>query len=325
MSLPSTSVRLPSYPVQIGYDDRLLTLGSCFADVLGDWLRNRHFQVSVNPTGALYFPLAVTSLLREALEPIEDNTKWEICHDGIWSDLRLHSKWSHQSREALQTNRAMLMHSLGDTIRQSTWLIITWGTAYYYYHKSLEHFVANCHKLPGTYFEKRLATLDALQQSVYEDLQAIRKYQPNLRILLTVSPVRHLKDGLSENSISKATLRLLSHQLTSSLEHCYYFPSYEILVDELRDYRFYASDMIHPSETASELIASRFASCFFSEQTSEWSQQWADFYTALHHKPRFNNTPSYFAWIEHLHSRLSVLSDHFEVEKEYTLIKQLSA
>lgn len=325
MSLPYTPVRIESYPVQIGYNDRLLTVGSCFADVLGQWLQHRRFQVVANPTGALYYPAAVTSLLRAALEPTGDHKEWEVEHEGVWSDLRLHSKWSHPDLATLRRNRDTMLQDLADSIRQSTWLVLTWGTAFYFRHKALAKPVANCHKLPGFLFDKHLATPDALYHSVHEDFRIIRKHQPHLRILLTVSPVRHIKDGLTSNCLSKATLRILCNQLTDSLSDCYYFPAYELQIDELRDYRFYASDMIHPSETASDWIASKFGESFFSEQTTLWAEQWASFRTALMHKPHFKQTPSFEAWIEHLRNKLLLLSAQFDVEEELTMIEHLSS
>lgn len=280
-----THVPLPEYPFRITYQDHLLSLGSCFAEHIGQRLADHHFYSLLNPYGILYNPASIAQGLQRLLQdaPFQQSGLFE--HQGLWHSFFHHGAFSHPGREeALAKINAAYRRAQGFLLTANR-MVVTLGTARVFVYRSSGEVVANCHKMPGTAFErKRLSPRDviaALEPVLYE----LKNRQPELEIIFTVSPVRHIRDGLMENQRSKATLLLAAAELCEQLPFAHYFPSYEIMMDELRDYRYYAPDMIHPSEVAVGLIWERFAQAFFDEDTRLLLQRIAKVIAASRHRP----------------------------------------
>ena len=242
-----TSVDIAPSPKKIAYNDKILLLGSCFADNIGTKFGEYYFQTTVNPYGTLYNPASIAKAISGIGNGVSDIGIVE--HNGLWHSLSHHGSFSRADKEDLVRACEQSRVQLREALQQASIMIITFGTAWVYEYE--DKVVANCHKLPANRFVRRRMTVD----EIVEIWQPILAAMPDKHWIFTVSPIRHVKDGLHENQISKAILlqavdRLTAKQLDSPIGGLSYFPSYEIMLDELRDYRFYAEDMVHPSQVA---------------------------------------------------------------------------
>lgn len=242
-----TRILLPKARFSFSYEDRVVMMGSCFAENIGRKLEENKFSVDINPFGTLYNPASVAEGLRMLLRPERFTSGDLFRHEGVYHSFTHHSRFSAPSEEECLDHINSRLSQSSDFLRKATRLVITLGTAFVYRLKSDGRIVSNCHKLPEKMFDRqRLST-----QEIVEDwkplLLALWEQNPALKILFTVSPIRHWKDGAHENQLSKATLLLATDALQKDYPgRIAYFPAYEILMDELRDYRFYADDMLLP-------------------------------------------------------------------------------
>lgn len=258
----------------------VLSIGSCFAENMGKRMENLPLQILNQPFGTLFHPNAILKALQtDKLSSIE-----LVNQQGIWLHPDYHSSLCAADPSDLMDLIQQRQQSVKKSLTQCQFLLITWGTAYYYWDKKLKRPIANCHKQAAISFEKRISTPDEIIKSYQDFIQKIIKKNPDLRIILTVSPVRHTKDGIPENSVSKAILRIAAEALKKNHPQVEYFPAYEIMMDELRDYRFYASDMIHPNETAEEYIWQKFTSSYFSQDLLHIEKKWKAVYQTLGHQ-----------------------------------------
>ena len=258
-----TSVDIAPSARQIGYGDKILLLGSCFADNIGAKFAEHYFQATVNPFGTLYNPASIAAAITNV------GNSQLVEHNGLWHSMMHHGAFSGKDKEEVFTrceqSRALLQRAL----KEASTVVVTFGTAWVYEIEG--QVVANCHKLPANRFTRRCLTVD----EIVEMWQPIVASMPDKHWIFTVSPIRHVKDGLHANQISKAILLQAVDQLGQS-----YFPSYEIMMDELRDYRFYAEDMVHPSAVAVEYIWQRFVDTYMNKDTQTemrvLNQLWRD-------------------------------------------------
>ena len=252
---------------QIGYEDRILMLGSCFADEMGEQMHRRGLHVTSNPFGTLYNPLSIAQAIN--LQISESSNLPMINHDGLWHSMAHHGAFSRPNKEDAEQAVRGSIEAMQNALAEATVVIVTFGSAWVYEMEG--QIVANCHKMPESYFSRRRLSVD----EIVEAWRPIVDRYPDKHWLFTVSPIRHIRDGLHENQLSKATLLMAVEQLTS-LEGrsggVSYFPSYEIVLDELRDYRFYADDLVHPSSLAVNYIWERFTEVFCTPQTRNQMQ-----------------------------------------------------
>ena len=258
-----TTVDIKPSKWQIGYEDKILLLGSCFSDEIGAQMMQRHLCVTCNPFGTLYNPLSIAQAMqmKELPELVQ--------HDGLWHSMAHHGSFSRADKSEAELAIRQSIETMQQAIQEATVVIVTFGTAWIYELKDegLQvtgcGVVGNCHKLPESCFKRRRLTVEEIVAA----WQPILQQYPDKHWLFTVSPIRHIKDGLHENQLSKATLLLAIEELRTRHPEVSYFPSYEILLDELRDYRFFADDLVHPSSLAVNYIWERFAATFCSPQT----------------------------------------------------------
>ena len=276
-----------------GYDDSVMLCGSCFVENIGKKLENACFNVLVNPFGILFNPYSLV----KSIEYIIDNKQFAnedlIFHHGLYHSFSHHSCFSHPDQSACieQVNRATkYAHQF---LKKSKYLIITLGTAWVYRFRASRKIVSSCHKIPQQEFDKELMTVDQISEMLSTKVHRLIQFNPDIRIVLTVSPVRHLKDGFIENQQSKASLILSAKKLVEQFHNCSYFPVYELIMDDLRDYRFYASDMLHPSETAIEYVWERFCETFFSPETMQILSRAEKLFTASQHHPFHSTSEEY--------------------------------
>jgi hypothetical protein len=251
---------------KISGGDRLLFLGSCFADTIGERMAERKFNACVNPFGTLYNPLSVAQAYSRLRQPTPFSTDNLFPHDGLYHSFMHHSCFSAPTAESCLATINNSLNQAAQHLIDTKWLFITFGTAFVY--RLLDNqVVANCHKLPPTNFTRDLLTVDAITDA-WTPLIAAAK-QP-LRFIFTVSPIRHLNDGAHRNNLSKATLLLAVDELCKLFpDKASYFPAYELLLDELRDYRFYDDDLLHPSKLAANYIFERFCETHLDNNAKE--------------------------------------------------------
>ncbi|MFT5892498.1 MAG: hypothetical protein ACI9Y7_002608 [Dokdonia sp.] len=252
-----TNIPLQPASNPFGYENKLLLVGSCFAENIGEKLTYSKFQTIVNPYGILFHPLAIERVLQDAYnnETNAEETIFEL--EGVWKSFIAHSRLNSHSKGAMVDKLKETQSQLKKALQEASHIFITLGTAWVYQHKETGIAVANCHKVPQKEFMKGLLPVDEIVASLNRQCTIIKDMNPNAQITFTVSPVRHLKDGFVENTRSKAHLISAVHEVCS-LEKAKYFPAYELMMDELRDYRFYATDMLHPSQQAIDYIWEKF-------------------------------------------------------------------
>ncbi|KAB7727062.1 hypothetical protein F5984_22770 [Rudanella paleaurantiibacter] len=309
-------------PASIGLHDRIVTVGSCFAQVMGGQLTDHKMTVTNNPFGTVFNPISISKLLTMALRDQMPDEALYVQRDGIWLHHDFHSSHWATTREGLKNRLMVVLAETADALRQADWLFLTFGSALVYRHRATDQVVANCHKVPGTQFDKYLYQLDHLRAEYNRLLKTLRKHNPRLKVLLTVSPVRHTRDTLPLNSVSKATLRLLSHELTVWHENVYYFPSYEIMQDDLRDYRFYEADLIHPNAQAQAYIYEKFAQSAFDEELCRFIGEWSGIQKALAHRPLQGYTDAHRHFLVQTLARLQALPAGIDVSAELADVRE---
>lgn len=261
-------------------------MGSCFVEHMGERLRYFQFQTTENPFGVIFQPLALEKLLERACR-LQDYDKADLFqHQELWKCFEVHSDLNALSSEILMANLNARLLETHDALRAATHVVITLGTAWAYRYRDTGALVANCHKVPQQSFEKELLPIAAIKSSLEHMYELIREMNPGAAVIFTVSPVRHLRDGFVENQRSKAHLIAALHQfLDESPEYCFYFPAYEILMDELRDYRFYASDMVHPSDQAVSYVWEKFCASWLDQQCIPVMKEVEQLRRGLAHRP----------------------------------------
>ncbi len=305
----STGVPIPKSNRPIDYNSQILSLGSCFAVNIAEKLDYFKFQNRCNPFGILFHPLAIHEIIRRSLSGQAFTGEDIVNHNDLWHSLDAHSELSHPNKETLLGHLNAALNDTRESLQSATHLILTYGTAWVYRYKTSQKIVANCHKIPQSQFEKELLSVETIAESIAQTIQLVRGCNPNCRIMVTISPVRHIKDGFVENQRSKAHLIAAIHSL--GLEAFDYFPSYEIVMDELRDYRFYASDMLHPNPTAIDYIWERFSETQIHTAAAPLMLEIDSIQKALRHKPFQADSVAHRDFLVKLNQRIAHLQSKF--------------
>ncbi len=307
---------------KIKLKDQLYLTGSCFSDHMGSKLADYKFGVLTNPFGVIYNPYSLFKLLRLALtqKPLSDDGF--LFHQGICRHFDLHSDISGSSREVLEEQIHLAMQAAHKQLSGAHWIIITFGTALVYRHKGYQEVVANCHKVPDKEFEQYyMAPEDIL--NVFDDFHTtLAGVNPGARIMLTISPVRHIKSTLEKNSISKSILRYAAHLIVSRYKGVHYFPSYEIVLDDLRDYRFYTPDMVHINEVAIEYIWHKLSAACFDEETRQFIREWEKIRKALSHKPFRPDSEEHKSFIRQTIRKLLAFKGKIDINEELEILEK---
>jgi hypothetical protein len=322
-----TELILPPSCHKIGINDHIFSIGSCFAQVIGYKFHINKFNVYVNPFGVIYNPASIFRLLHNAINCSIPAKNAYLVNQGIYYNYMFHSDFSATNLEDLKAQVMQSILSAGEYLKKVKWLFITLGTAYCYEKKDDGQLVTNCHKMPSTSFNKRMLTVDEIERRFDQLHYALQASNPNIRYIFTVSPVRHIKNTLERDSVSKSTLRLACEQIKNKYPGCVdYFPGYEIMMDDLRDYRYYEADMIHPNETAQEYVWQKFADTCFTEETLVFIKKWQKLQKALQHKPFHAKSAAHQKFLQQTIEQLKGLNGTVNVEQEIKLLsKQLSA
>lgn len=320
-----TQISLPKAGFSFSYEDHILMMGSCFANNIGRKLEENKFNTDINPFGTLYNPLSIAQGLQRLLYPTPFGEKDIFQYEGIYHSFSHHSAFSATSKDDCldQINKRLTQSAV--FLQSATRLIITLGTAFVYRLKTNNEVVSNCHKLPESMFKREKLSIETITDKWDSLQESIWKINPNLNILFTISPIRHWKDGAHENQLSKATLLLAVDKLQKKFpKQIAYFPAYEILMDELRDYRFYADDMLHPSPLAIDYIWQRFTETFLTKETTRLLKEWNEILKAINHKPFQPESEAYKRFLlqtllkmEHINK----IIHSFDIQKEIEIVK----
>jgi hypothetical protein len=291
----------------IGYDSKVVSLGSCFAVNMSEKFDYFKFRNTANPFGILYHPLAIEKFIGFAINRTEFTEKDIFFHNERWHSFDAHSDLSCADKSDMLDNLNSFTEFANTQITDATHIIITLGTAWVYTDIDSGESVANCHKMPQKQFAKELLSAEAIGKSLGNIISLLKSQNPEIHIIFTVSPVRHIKDGFVENQWSKSNLISASHQILQDQPVADYFPSYEIMMDELRDYRFYAEDMLHPNQVAIDYIWERFSQTCISAEALSVMEEIGNIQKGLAHKSFNPDSVQHRDFLQKLQGRIAEL------------------
>lgn len=297
-----TSVEISPVTDLIGSADSILSIGSCFAENMGTRLQRAKMSALANPLGVVYNPVSVA----KQLDRIQQSKMVHVDECSSRADVHFHYDFHSQmsamtgAEVAAQINNRL--QSTADHLSSCTWLLLTLGTTFAYALRESGEIVANCHKMPGHLFEKRLLTIDESVNALVDSLP------PAQQVIVTVSPVRHTKEGLAANQRSKARLIEVAHLLTEQVDRCTYFPAYELLIDELRDYRYFQRDLIHPTAEAVDIVWEKFKQTYFTSGAQQQIAAVEKLQRSLHHRPLLEGSQGHRAFVNDLLVKIQELT-----------------
>ncbi len=276
---PPTSVN------KLSYSDNIMLIGSCFSESIGASLKKNKFKINVNPSGVVFNPESICKTLTYIIKggKFQKHDLFQF-HD-LWYHWDFHSRFSNIASDICLDNINTSVKNAHIHLKNSKWLFITLGSSHVYKLSQTNVTVANCHKLPQEKFEKNLLPALEIEQQLIKLVKDLKVFNPSLQIVFTVSPVRYLKDGLIENNISKAQLFSAIHKVTSKYDNCHYFPAYELIIDDLRDYRFFKDDLTHPNEQAIRYVFDKFLSAYLDDEGRKLLGIIEQIQSAMDHKP----------------------------------------
>jgi hypothetical protein len=272
-------------PLFLNYRHTILALGSCFAQEMGQMLQNRHFNINLNPHGILFNPTSIKIALQDYISNKKYDERELIFHQNLWHSLNHSGKFSDTDKTNCLVSINEAINNTHQKLKTLDWLIVSFGSTSVYHHESEKQIVANCHKLPQQQFTKKLLKLETILAEWNTVITQLQVENKNLKIIFTVSPVRYVRDGVVENNISKSILIQAVHELVNSNNNCFYFPAYELVIDDLRDYRFYKDDFVHPNETAVNYVWQKFSEYVFDEETKKFETEMSAYNALLNHRP----------------------------------------
>ena len=317
-----TAIELPTGKYGISHKSRLLLAGSCFAGNIGAMLAERKFDININPFGVLYNPLSIATMMNRVItgEPFTPESPELFEHNGKWHSILHHGDFSRNTQEELFDAINESLATSHRKAKECDTVIITFGTAYAYIRNNDNIIAGNCHKLPANIFTRRLLGIEEIVKATADVIDRFREINPEIKFIFTVSPIRHLRDGAHDNQKSKATLLLAIDRIMELYpDNALYFPAYEIVLDELRDYRFYADDMVHPSSVAIEYIWECFGKCYFNNATQKLNEEIEAIMRAMEHRPFDASSDGYKTFLRNLLGKIEAIEEKYsyiDFEKE---------
>jgi hypothetical protein len=285
-------------PIQITHAQKLLLLGSCFTEHIGTQLQENKFDALTNPFGIVYNPLSMAQCLERVAAGNQSFSEGDLFENaGLWHSWAHHGRFSHPNKNRALEGINQAYHEAVEHLKKTDFLLLTFGTAEVFELNEKGRVVANNHKMPAAHFTARRLSVSEIVEKMRTVLHAIKTTNEQLQVILTVSPVRHLRNGMVENQRSKATLILACEEICKQLDFVQYFPAYELVLDDLRDYRFYAADMLHPSEVAVEYVWQFFSDTFFADNTQRLNERIGKIRSAAQHRPFHPDTEQHRAFV----------------------------
>jgi hypothetical protein len=306
-----TNVEIPTSDLNITYQHRIMTLGSCFAENIGKKMQDVYFETDINPFGVLYNPVSIYNSIELLINKTQFTATDLFENRGLWQSFSHSSLFSDTTAEGCLNKINDRLTKASMFLSQTDFLLITFGTAWVFEEQKSGSVVSNCHKLPASHFIRRRLSVDEIVADYSNLVNRLSELIPGMKIVFSVSPIRHWKDGAHENNVSKSTLLLAIDALQKRFKQVEYFPAYEIQMDELRDYRFYASDMLHPSDVAVDYIWSRFSETYFDELTTRMKKEFEQLAADLSHRPLHPDSEEYKAFLKNTETRKAKLISEF--------------
>jgi len=300
--------------ISIGYQTPTICIGSCFAENIGRLLIESKVPTSLNPFGILYNPISIKQSLDRIISGAQYTATDLFFHQDLWHSFDHHGVFSHPSQQAKLELINNKLEAVAKFLKKTNRLILTLGTANVFVNKATGKIVANCHKLPNTEFEKKRLSVSEIVFSLQPTLKKLKTINPDCEVIFTVSPVRHLKDGIIENQLSKAILLLAIEEMMNQLDYLHYFPAYELVLDDLRDYRFFEKDMMHPNESAIQYIWDFFQQTYFSKETYPIFNKVKKIVQASKHRPFHKNIYAHQQFVK------KQLGNITELEEQYPFL-----
>ncbi len=304
------SIPKPEGPL-LNYNSSIFLLGSCFSQNIGDKLNYFKFKSVQNPFGILFHSLAIENLIKKSIEEYSYTEKDIDLNNEVFFSFDTHSNLNGLDKQSAISNLNEALVKTRNSIIEASHIFITLGTAWVYRHLNTDNIVANCHKVTQKEFQKELLSIHEIKDSLLNIIRLVQSVNPNSTVAFTVSPIRHVKNGLLENNRSKSHLIAAVHEVVDMQEQVSYFPSYEILMDELRDYRFYDEDLIHPNKIAIQYIWERFEKCWIDPTISSVLKEVDSIQKGLHHKPFNENSIGHQIFKQNLELKIQKLRNSF--------------
>lgn len=296
---------------KISHREQVLMIGSCFSEHIYDRLFDLKFDAHSNPFGIIFNPESICHILHRIIDKRYFTVSDIFEKDDQFYSFECHSSFSSDNAKKIIKKLNDIVDNWHEWIKTSKFLIITFGTAYAYWHLKKKDWVANCHKFPAATFKKRLLSSTNIVDSYTLLLNKLLVFNPKINVVLTVSPVKHLRDGVVENNLSKANLIQATHQLIANFSHCHYFASYELVNDDLRDYRFYETDMAHPNKIAIEYVWDKFIEVYFTEETKKLNQALTEINKAMNHNPFNSESQAHIQFKHNYLDKCKALSEKY--------------
>ncbi len=300
-----TEVQIAAAEKKVEIEDVIFTIGSCFSTEMAALFSQGQLQTFSNPFGTLFNPFSINKALKKIhsaeVYTQDDLINFDDTAISLDHHTQFNSRFPHQTLEKINTE----IEAANQFLQITNWVIITYGSSFIYEFIPRKRKVANCHKIPGKYFEKNLMTHQEIVEAIKESISLLKDIcKEDVQILFTVSPVRHTKDGMVENAHSKAKLLTAVHEVVSESEDCHYLPVYEIMMDDLRDYRFYKEDMLHPNSQAVNYIWEKFKTAYFSEETTAFIDENFKINKALKHNATDTKSAKYLEFVKALEEKI---------------------
>ncbi|WP_316634405.1 GSCFA domain-containing protein [uncultured Flavobacterium sp.] len=300
----------------IDYNSKVVSFGSCFAENMAEKFDYFKFQNTTNPFGIIFNPVSIEKIINRVVQQKLYTEKDVFFYNERWHSYEVHSDLSNSDREELLETLNKAISETAKQLKEATHIIITYGTSWIYRNIESNEIVANCHKVLQKQFLKELLSVDIIEKSIQNTIEFIKVLNPDINFIFTVSPVRHIKDGFAENQLSKSHLFAGLHQVlknhNSQLITHNYFPSYEIMMDELRDYRFYNEDMLHPNQVAIDYIWNRFSENYIAESSISTMEEIAEIQKSLRHRSFNPESEQHQKFLKKLHQKISVIEEKWQ-------------
>jgi len=301
----------PQSPVKkIDINDKIFLIGSCFTEHIYTQLDQSKFSCIQNPNGTLFNPFSIFKAIDSYINLDLPSDNDLFFKNSLWNNWDFHSSLSHENKNTALEGMIAQVQKAHHFIKHADWLFITLGSGYVYQQDD-KSIVANCHKLPNAYFTKRLLDPEEIIGGFRSLYERLRSFNTDIRVIFTISPVRHLRDGFVENNRSKAILIHAVDRIIQYVPDCHYFPSYELIIDDLRDYRFYAEDMVHPNYLATKYVWDKFCSSMINGRSREMMKEIAQLHLAVTHKPMHPNSEDHIKFIDKYRDLAISLAERF--------------
>ncbi len=315
-----TELHLKPSNFNFGLSHPVFTIGSCFADQIGAKLKENKFKVSINSLGVTYNPLSIHRAVLHSIKASIPSEESYVQQGGLWNNYEFHSSISALTKEETIIKIKNCINAAHDFLKEAEVLIITYGTSWAYERLDTGELVANCHKVSSKKFNKVLQTPEQIEESFYGLYHELKTLNKSIKVILTVSPVRHIKDTLELNQVSKSVLRLACHRIQAKYNDVAYFPAYEIMMDDLRDYRFYEPDMIHPSDEGIDYIWDKFSNHYFDDSVKDFIRQWKSISADLRHRAFQPQSDAHQNFLRQTLKKLEALKTFVKVDDEISFV-----